>query len=221
MEFASSLFTTGSLWIISILDALFVVLALRHAPWRRLAESGRSNSYFAMLVALMLLWGMRTEVTIGLQYHLLGITSLTLMFGWSLGLIGSILALLGVTLAGWSQWSALPFSIVTVGIVPVSLTFISLLVVRAYLPKHFFVFVFVNAFIAGGLVGLICGFIAVAMLVMSGVHTPDRLLDGVMPFFPIMFFPEGVLNGWIMSLVVVFKPDWVYSFSDEEYLAGK
>lgn len=221
MEFAANLFSPGSLWVMSALDAPFLMLALWFAPWRRLADSGQSNGYFATLVALMLLWGMRTEVITGLQYHLLGITSLTLMFGWSLGLIGSVLALLGVTLAGWSEWSALPFSILTVGLVPVSLTFIIMLVVRAYLPKHFFVFAFVNAFVTGGLVGLICGYVSAGVLVMSGAHALDRLWESVMPFFPIMFFPEAVFNGWIMTLLVVFKPDWVYSFSDEEYLAGK
>ena len=36
-----------------------------------------------------------------------------------------------------------------------------------------------------------------------------------------MFFPEAVLNGWVMSVLVGFKPEWVRSFRDEEYLDGK
>jgi uncharacterized membrane protein len=36
-----------------------------------------------------------------------------------------------------------------------------------------------------------------------------------------MFLPEAFLNGWAMVVLVVFRPHWVYSFSDEQYLKGK
>lgn len=221
MEFGANLFSQTLLWVVSVIDGLALVVAMWHAPWGRLAEAGRSHVYFGILVGMMLLWGLRADVTNGLQFHLLGVTSLTLVFGWSLGLIGACIALIGVALAGWSEWSGLPFSLVTSGLAPASLSYLSLLVVRAYLPKHFFVFVFVNAFVTGGLVGLICGYLSAGMLSLSDIHSFERLSETVFPFFPIMFFPEAVFNGWIMTLLIVFKPHWVYSFSDEEYLAGK
>ncbi|OGT90618.1 MAG: molecular chaperone DnaJ [Gammaproteobacteria bacterium RIFOXYD12_FULL_61_37] len=221
MEFGANPFSETAFWAMAALDGLILAIAFWHAPWQRFIEDRRSNVYFGILVVLMLLWGMRVEVTNGLQFHLLGVTSLTLMFGWPLGVIGSVLALAGVTLAGWSEWAGLPFSIVTIGLVPVSLTFIIMLVVRAYLPKHFYIFVFVNAFVTGGLAGLTCGYLAAGMLALGGVQSFGHLRETVMPFFPIMFFPEAMFNGWMMTLMVVFKPDWVYSFSDREYLAGK
>ena len=42
-----------------------------------------------------------------------------------------------------------------------------------------------------------------------------------MPFFPLMFFPEGMLNGWIMTVLVAFRPHWVSSFDDRLYIHGK
>jgi uncharacterized membrane protein len=36
-----------------------------------------------------------------------------------------------------------------------------------------------------------------------------------------MFFPEGMLNGWIMTVLVAFRPDWVSSFDDRLYIHGK
>ncbi len=137
MEFGANPFSETAFWAMAALDGLILAIAFWHAPWQRFIEDRRSNVYFGILVVLMLLWGMRVEVTNGLQFHLLGVTSLTLMFGWPLGVIGSVLALAGVTLAGWSEWAGLPFSIVTIGLVPVSLTFIIMLVVRAYLPNTF------------------------------------------------------------------------------------
>jgi uncharacterized membrane protein len=36
-----------------------------------------------------------------------------------------------------------------------------------------------------------------------------------------MFFPEAFVNGFVMSVMVGFRPEWVCSFRDEEYLVGK
>lgn len=218
MEFNGNLFSPTAWWATLMLFGLLLGLAAWSAPWRQLIDSGRSNSWFAAIVGLMVLWLLRTDVTPGLEFHLLGVTSLTLMFGWSLGLIGTALALLGVTLAGWSDWSAYPFSLITIGLVPVTISFLSLLTIRYFLPRHFFIYIFLNAFVTGGLVGMICGYTSAAILVASGNYSYATLSDSVLPFFPIMFFPEAVFNGWVMTLLVVFKPEWVYSFQDEEYL---
>ncbi len=36
-----------------------------------------------------------------------------------------------------------------------------------------------------------------------------------------MFLPEAILNGWITVIMVAFRPNWVGSFSDEQYIKGK
>ena len=221
MEFSRHLFSPGAFWFLIIVCGLFLLTAIWSAPWRRVIDSGRAHSFFAAVVIMMLLWSMRTDVTDGLQFHLLGVTSLTLMFGWSLGIIGSVLAMVGVALAGWAEWRGLPLSFITLSLIPVTLTYLVLITVRSFLPKHFFVYVFINAFVTGGLVAIICGYLSATLLVMSGAYTFSELQDTVMPFFPIMFFPEAVFNGWVMTLLIVYKPDWVYSFSDKEYLDGK
>ncbi len=222
MEFEGTLFNASIWWGTLLLMGLLLALAAWVAPWRQLVrDSARANGWLAAIVGLMMLWLLRTEVTAGLEFHLLGVTALTLMHGWALGLLGASLALVGITLAGWNGWDSFPFSWITVALAPVSISYLFLLLVRQFLPKHFFVFVFVNAFIAGGITGMLCGYLSAALLVASGITTYANLNDTVMPFFPIMFFPEAVLNGWIITLLVVFKPEWVYSFRDEEYLRNK
>ncbi|MBF0255983.1 MAG: energy-coupling factor ABC transporter permease [Gammaproteobacteria bacterium] len=221
MEFNGDIFSPGLWWSTLVFMALCLGLAVWFAPWRKLLDSARSNGWLASIVGLMMLWLLRTEVTAGLEFHLLGVTALTLMFGWALGLIGASLALLGVTLAGWGDWASFPFSLITVALAPVSISYLFLLLVRQFLPRHFFVFIFINAFVAGGLTGMLCGYLSAALLAASGLTSYAALQDTVMPFFPIMFFPEAMLNGWIITLLVVFKPEWVYSFRDEEYLQNK
>jgi uncharacterized membrane protein len=218
MEFKGVLFE-GWLWWLALTTGLAcTALAGWHAPWRRLMAKGRFNVWCGAILALMLLWLLRTEVVPGLEFHLLCATSLTLMFGWSLALLGIALALLGISLAGWSDWHNYPFNFVSLGLLPVSLSYFSLLVARTFLPKHFFIFIFINAFITAGLVLILSGYATTALLVLAGHSSYQALESSVMPFFPMMFFPEAMLNGWIMTLLVVFRPEWVYSFRDEEYL---
>ncbi|MES9883092.1 MAG: hypothetical protein ABW185_19685 [Sedimenticola sp.] len=52
------------------------------------------------------------------------------------------------------------------------------------------------------------------MLVSGGVFTLAELEQGVMAFFPLMFMPEAFLNGWVITVMVLYRPHWVYSFSD-------
>jgi len=175
----------------------------------------------ATCIGLLVLWTLRTEVVPGLAFHLLGITTLTLMVGWSLAVIGASLVLAATVFWGAADASGYPVSLITVVVVPAALTQVLLVVVRGMLPRHFFIYVLVNAFLTAGLAALAGGCIAVLLLAGEGAYAFADLQQQVMPFFPLMFFPEAVINGWIITLMVALRPGWVWSFSDADYLDGK
>ncbi len=221
MELDGDLFS-GSLLL--WLAGLFVVtfgLALRYAPWRRLTEQRLLHVVFGTVVALIVLWHMRGQIQPGLSFHLLGVTVITLMFGWSFAILIAGLALIAVSLNAGYGWQGYVVSYLTVVLVPISLSHLALILVRSYLPKHFFVYVLGNGFFTAWFVGYVSGYLAMQMLVMSGAYTMAELQVTVMPFFPLMFFPEALVNGWVITMLVVFFPAWVYSFNDEQYLHGK
>jgi uncharacterized membrane protein len=196
-------------------------LALRWANWGRLRDPDQLNLFLGTVVALLLLWTLRTEVQPGFAWHLSAMVSVTLMFGWSLAVLAGSLALFGTTLVGLGDWSGyIPSALVFI-VLPVSLTQLMLGLARAYLPKHYFVYVFINAFLAGGLVSLLVALMATGLLLLAGAFSLAQLSDSYLLFLPLMFFPEAVLNGWMISIMVGFKPQWVGSFRDEEYLHGK
>ena len=58
-------------------------------------------------------------------------------------------------------------------------------------------------------------------LVWSSAYTYSELDLTLLPFFPLMFLPEAIINGWITVIMVTFRPHWVGSFSDEQYIKGK
>ena len=112
-------------------------------------------------------------------------------------------------------------SLIVEVILPASLTWLSLLLVRALLPKNFFIYVFINAFFTGGAAAVLSALVTALLLVYGSSYSWETLSHSYLPYFPLMFFPEAVLNGWIMTILVGLKPEWVFSFRDEEYLHGK
>ena len=146
---------------------------------------------------------------------------LTLMFGWSLGIIGSGLVLLGVIFNGTAGLEDFVVSAITTGVIPVTATQILLVLIRSLLPKNFFVYVLGNGFFTAGFVAVISAFLSTWLLIMSGTYTFAYLQQTLLPYFPLMFMPEAVLNGAIITVLVSFFPAWVGSFSDELYLKGK
>lgn len=221
MELTSGIFSETFLWIVGGLYTLILFYALSIAPWRRVLKKEQFNIFLGCCVALTLLWSMRVEVNQALTFHLLGVTLLTLMFGWSFGIIGSSIVLAAVTFNIGSGWEMFPVNAITTGVLPVTLTLCLLVLVRSLLPKNFFIYVLGNGFVTGGLVALASGYLTVGLVVMSGAYTLQQLAEGFMPFFPLMFMPEAFLNGWIITILVLFRPHWVYSFDDDLYLKGK
>ena len=221
MTIDGTLFPLPLIWVATLLYVLTLALAGRLAPWRKLRDLEQLNVFLGALVALLILWHMDVQVQSGLSFHLLGITAITLMFGWSLAVIGASLVLLGVTLNAGVGWEGFALNAILAGVVPATLTQCFLILIRWYLPKQFFVYVLVNGFLTAGVVGVLSGYLATSLLVVSGAYSYADLRETVLPFFPLMFMPEAFLNGWILAILVAFKPQWVYSFSDEQYLKGK
>lgn len=221
MQVDGALFSSTFMWACGALYAFALYHALRMAPWARLRDNEQLHVFLGTVVCLVLLWHMRANVNPGLSFHLLGVTVVTLMFGWSFGIVASSLALAGVSLNAGSGWDAFVLNAVITGVLPVTLTQVLLVLIRKYLPKNFFVYVLINGFLTAGFVGIVSGYLATWLLIWSGAYTYAELEQTFLPFFPLMFLPEAILNGWITTAMVAFRPEWVGSFSDEQYLNGK
>jgi len=221
MQLNGEFFSGAILWWVGAVYLLVMLQAFRMAPWRRLLDNEQAHVFFGACVCLILLWSMQIPVQSGLSFHLLGVTTFTLMFGWSLGVIGTSLALAGTTLSQGGGWELFALNMFIVGVVPVTLTQVILVLVRSLLPKNFFIYVLGNAFLAGGLVAQISNYTAVLLLATNSTVSLEDLNQTVLPFFPMMILPEALLNGWITTVVVAFQPAWVSSFSDDLYLKGK
>ena len=221
MELSGGLFSTTFRFWTTLLYVLFLLLAVRLAYWRLLLNREQLHVFLGSCVVLILLWQVRAQVDPTWSFHLLGITAVTLMFGWSFAVVAGSIAEFAVSVNSMQNWESFALNVFLVTLVPATLTQAMLLLVRRLLPKNFFIFVLINAFFTAGLVAMVSGFLAVGLLLYSGARDWEYLQLDLVPLFPLMFLPEAVINGWIVTLLVLYKPRWVLRFSDELYLRGK
>lgn len=205
-------------WVIWLL--LFARSVLR-APWRRLADSEQLNLWLGMIVLLTLVWSLKAGVKPGLALHLLGATIFTLSFGPALAFIGLSLVNAGITLNGAAGVFAFAANALLLAGCGVLLSHLQYRLLDALLPPNLFVYIFVNGFLGGGLTVLGVGAIATTLLTLAGAYQWDYLVSEYFPYYLLLAFAEAWLSGMVMTLFVVYRPQWVVTFDDSRYLAGK
>jgi len=218
MDIPAGLLPSSSLWIAAIVYAVLLVVALLTAPWAKILDQEGSNIYFGAVALLAVVWILRAGIEPGYNYHLLGATALCLMFDWQFGLAAVSLVLLITTWQGPAGWEAFGINALVMGAVPVLFTRSMLYACQRWLPHNFFIYVFINAFLAGALSMLFCGLAAAAVL---GLAAAGSLSGQYLQVIPLLMFGEAFLNGMVMILLVAYKPRWVATFHDRWYLDGK
>lgn len=191
--------------------------ALWLAPWRALRRNAMEHVFGAALVSLLLLWSFHAGVSPGLGFHFLGVTVLTLMFGWALALLGTVAVGVGMALFGRLDWPALAMTILLVGVLPVLVSQLVQRLVTERLPANPFVYIFLCGFF-GAIFAALCAVMAVVgTLVALDVYPFERIAREYLPFLPLYLFPEGLMNGMLTAVFVGMKPEWLRSFDESRY----
>lgn len=221
MELPGGTFSHTALWWLDSCYFLSLLAAVRMARWQRLRDPRKLNVLLGATLALIALWHIRAQIGGGIAFHLLGVTTLTLMFGWSLSVVACALALAALTFNGRGSWEMFGVNSLILAVLPITVSQISLVVVRSRLPKNFFIFVLGNGFFTAGISMFLSLHFAAWLFVAGGAMTPQAIAETYMPFFPLITLPEAFINGWAVTVLVAFRPEWVYAFSDELYIRGK
>jgi uncharacterized membrane protein len=221
MNLPDNLLPVGWLWGGHLLFALVLAYAVRFAPWRRLRRTTQLHLFLGAVVALMVLWNIKTGIRPGLNFHMLGATALTLMFGPELAIVGMTLVLLGATLAGLSGAWTFSLNALLMGALPVLVSHAVYRLADTRLPNHFFVYVFVNGFFGGALAMAAAGLAATFLLAAAGAYPAGYLYGEYLPFYVLLAWSEALLTGMAVTLMVVYRPDWVGTFDDLRYLRNK
>lgn len=212
----------------SVVHVLGIIIAcgwllwsLLRLPVRRLYDNAFTHVYFGACVVVLLLWSVHAGVPPTLHFHLLGVTALTLMFGWQFASLGVTIILVGTTLNGQGGWATFALNLLCMGGIPIAVSTLLLRWAQRRLPHNFFIYVYINAFLAAGVSIVATGFAGAGLLWVTGTHNLEWLGYQYLAFFPLMFFSEAVMNGMVMTLLIALRPEWVCSFDDNLYINGK
>ena len=221
MNLPDTLLDEGWYWAAWAVWLPLFARSLLRAPWALLKESVQLNVWLGMVVLLTLMWSLKAGVKPGLSLHLLGATVFTLSFGPHLAFVGLSLVLLGITLNGEAGYFAFALNALLMAGVGVIISQAVHRLVLRFLPRHFFIYVFINAFLGSFLTVFGVGIAAAFLLAVAGAYEWDYLASEYLAYFILLGFSEAWLSGMLMTLFVIYRPDWVVTFDDSSYLANK
>ncbi len=209
-------------WSANILFGIILLFAMSRVSLKQLLVNKPSQHvYFGAMVILMLMWGMKAGVSPGLGFHHLGATLFTLMFGWPLALFGLSSIMLASVLLQDNGWMDLGVNGCLSIAVPVFTSYAVLKLSQKYLPGNFFIYVFVAAFFGAGVAVAFSRIASIGLLSLVGAYPGATLIQESLLYTPLFMFPEMFVTGMLISIFVVYKPDWVITFDDERYIIGK
>ena len=198
---------------------VLLAFSLRRSLWQTLHDNPLyQHLLLGSAIALVPLWYLRAGLHEGLEVHFLGLTSLTLLLGWRLALLAPCLTLLvlgyfGVTNLADFGWQAL------VGIaLPVATSWLLFLASWAWLPRHLFVYIFVAAFLGGAITISVKVAASALLMGLSDSYPWHTITADYLSIWPLLLFPEALLNGMAMTLLAIYRPHWVNPFFDRTYL---
>lgn len=206
-------------WTIHAVALGVLLLAIRQTDWR-LFYNSRLLQHLSLggIAILSFIWMMSARLDQGLSIHFLGITALTLMLGYRRALLSAAVIVLVNQAFNDYQWSALSSLYLTHGVVPATLTYAAYAFIYHRLPRHPFVYIFVTAFITGALAIAFTHLTHSLWALSSGLLSWDAIWNNYALITPLVMFPEALLNGMAVTLMLVYKPDWLVTFNDATYL---
>lgn len=211
---------TGPAWqLITVLQAALLILALWKAPWLQvLRVATYSHLLFGSSVFLLLLWHTKGQIAPAVQLHLLGMTTITLLLGLPLAIIvGTVVSGALVVMESLSFSHLFVHALVNATL-PALITSALLQIILRHAPRNLFFYMLGTGFVGGGLSMFASILLSLALLTASG-HG-EILAEWLSPIMLLAMFPEGFLNGAIVTSLAVYKPHWLRTFDDKHFLDG-
>jgi len=212
-----------NLQIISLTIAFVgISLLFKNTSFSALIEDKAfQHRLFGASAIIFLIWVLRVGIVDGLSVHFLWLTSLALMVGFRLSIITAAFLMLGSTIVGQETFGMFGVNILIGVVLPIAISYAVLMLSFHKMERHVFVYIFICAFFASGLA------IAIKMLLQGLYYYIDldyswySVRDNFLKVIPLVVFPEALFNGMIMTLLVIYRPSWVYTFHDKFYIDGK
>jgi len=219
MLIEAELLGPGTRVVTAVLSGAVLALAALSAPWRVWLEDRERQWVWLLSLGLLVgIWSMKAGITPGLSLRFLLVSALTLMHGWQLAVIGGAMALAVLSVVGAASWPAFGADLLCVVVVPAMFTAWLHELVHDRLPHNYFIYFFITVFVGSALAYNLAGLARVGILSASGSLDAAHVGPEYFAVLPLMSFGEAFVNGMVMAMTVVYRPQWVMSFDDRLYL---
>ncbi|WP_332059000.1 energy-coupling factor ABC transporter permease [Vibrio panuliri] len=172
----------------------------------------------AVCFSLFLLWSAEAGIKPGLDIHFLALTSLCLMYGWRVAYLLCVPIALSLALFGTLTLEAMGQYLLLSCLIPLLTSYVVFLLSYRYLPRNIFVYIFVAGFFNGAITGSVHILSTSFFHLVMDSHDWATIVDNYLVFIVLLAFPEGLLNGMAVAVLSVFKPEWLRTFSDRDYI---
>lgn len=187
--------------------------------WPKLkAEPEYQHLVFGSAAVLLLLWLLRASIFDGLAVHFLGITLLTLCHGWRIAVWICLLPLLLMLALGLQPLADGGWYGLVTFVLPALFSAGIFWFSYYFLPRHLFIYIFVAAFLASALTMLLHMGLTSAWFYFDGRYPWHIILDNYLVLSLLISFPEALLNGMAVTLMALYRPHWLRTFYENEYL---
>lgn len=176
------------------------------------------------MLAMAFLWAMGISLEggdlAGMSYHLLGLNLVALMMGAPTAFLLGSAWVLATGLAKYSFDFVNVFALNAWGVVVPAcvLNVVARRLALAKLPRHIFVYIFVNGFLTSAMGMLLTGAVVWGFLWGGGVFAGDVAWLAVFPVFLLLAWGEAFLTGIAVAICVSFRPHLLATFDDAIYL---
>ncbi|MBL1142951.1 MAG: hypothetical protein HND53_13060 [Proteobacteria bacterium] len=202
--------------------ALFLFIhVVTRISWFKTYRAGILNIWMLTVFFIALLWMMRASLDSGLNIHLSGAMLMALMFGWRLGVLGMSLVCVLISLWGNSLTSNLGISFLVYAYFSISFCYLIFMIVEASLPRNVYVYLFISSFFGAAINLIMTCTVSLFVLGWQNILPWSVLFNDYMPFYSLMSFAEAFMTCGLVTILIVYRPEWVYTFRDERYLNGK
>lgn len=218
MIFAPGIFPLWLLLSGSLIAALGLGIALLKAPWHLIRHhSERQHLVFGVSILLGLFWLLRVDALGMLSFHPLLLTAVTLIVGWHFAMLAGAVGQLVLLAAGFDHLSMIGVNYLLTTLIPATLSYGVLLVSQRVPLRNPFVFLTGVGFLGAALCSGVVAIATLALLLLAGHDLSFDEISREAPILFILMFPEGFINGTLVTAMTVFKPHLVKTFNEDWY----
>lgn len=218
MNISISLLAIGQVWFFNLLLIPLLYLTLKKIKWRSLIDdSGLQHRFFAATLVLFIIWQINISLNLDVAIHFLGVTTLSLMFGWPLALLAALIAQSGFLFFGQGQLDSFALNYFVNAVAPIAFTWRLHLWIESKKPQNPFAFIMGAGFLSCLLSSTLVAMLAGIMLYLGGTFVFGLELLDYISYLPLFIFPEAVVNCMFISGFSILQPHWVQAFNDERY----